>query len=571
MALTQPKRLSYTRRDILSLDGDVDRYIKEFIPEIKDTSRANVGRLYLQLIEALVDNLNFSVDQAQIESLLEKARQRKNILRLSYLIGYAPKATSSASVDLTVSMLSGVAGPGGQSIPAFTVFQTTTTPVVEFFNPDAATILEGSTSVTVPAVQGVRVIDEILSSAADGSPNQVYTLGNARTPHEFLEVKVDGVVVSKKSDFADGNADEIIYKAEFDEDDFTNIIFGDGEFGKAPPAGSSITVTYVRSAGDDGNASVISRVIGTIASTVGVSNAESASGGAESETDASIKRNAPANRRAFERIVTLSDHESIADAITGVFSSFAKHNEGTRTDVYIMPEGGGVASSTLLNTVQEQFDLKKLEGAIPVAQALNQASVLISMNAVTFSTDIEKNLVKRKIRNAITDALDFTKIKPGRGFTRSDVAGIIENLDNGTLIDYVDFTILSRVPRVVKSNVSAPDFVGRVTISPTAGYDTWLVTALTTTTFSVTKNGTPQTTNGTVATSYTTDNSEITFTLGIPSDTLTVGDTWKFDTSKYVDNIVISENESMRLELDTDLAVAVFFPDEYNLKTKSAV
>jgi hypothetical protein len=76
---------------------------------------------------------------------------------------------------------------------------------------------------------------------------------------------------------------------------------------------------------------------------------------------------------------------------------------------------------------------------------------------------------------------------------------------------------------------------------------------------------------GTVATEYTTSGGEVTFTLGVTGDTLTAGDTWLFKTSDYVDNIVIDDNEVMRLESSADLNVSVFFPGEYDITTKSAV
>ncbi len=573
MSIVQPRRLTYTRRDLLSIHDDVDRYIKEFIDRIQDTSQANTGRLFLTIVEALIDNLNFSVDQAHLESLLKHARQRKNIIVLSEMIGYSPKSTSSSSVDLTFSMLSGVAGGGGEPIPIFTRCQTTVAPIIEFVTIESSTIPEGESSVIVPAIQGIRVIDEVLTASSDGTKNQKYTISNAQTPHSRVEVKVDAALVDRdESFFADGNADEIIYVLSFDDNDFTSIIFGDDEFGKAPPTGTSITATYVQSVGESGNApeTTINRVIGSIASIVGVTNVVAASGGAKSELDASIKRNAPASKRSADKIVTRLDHEVAANAVEGVFSSFAKHQEGARTQTFILPEGGGVASSSLLSDVQEKFDKEKMEGAVPVALALAAADILITVNVVSFSSKIPKSTIKQKVREETVNSLDFTKLIPGRGFTLSDLSGIYENIDSGKLIDFIDFITLSRVPRIVKRNPSAPDFFGRVKLTSAIGYDDYLVTALTTTTFAVSKNGIPQSVQGTVATEFNTDNSEITFTLGESGDTFVIGDTWSFSTSKFRDNLVIADEEFMRLQLSTDLVVAVFFPGEYDLKTQSA-
>lgn len=576
MSVNQPQRLSYTRRDLLTYHDDVTRLLKHFIPRITDLSEMNEGRLYLTIIEAMVDNANFSVDQVALEFWFQTAIQRKNILRASYLVGYPPSPVSAASVDATFSLISGVAGVGGYPIPIYSRVQTVTSPTYEFITMEAVVIPEGSSSVDVPAVQGVRVADEVLASSSDGTPNQKYKISSAKTPHIYIEVYVSGVRWDFVEDFADSLEEDIDYALQFDEDDYTYVIFGDGEFGKNPPLGSLITVSYIRTLADQGNASAgaVAKVIGSIASDVTATNTYAASGGGVSETNDSIKRNAPAHRRAFERVVTRFDYEAIATQYPGVYKAFANPSEGARTDIYLLPEGGGVASSLLISQVQAQLDSMKLEGALPFAFALSPASVFISVNIVTFDNRQQKSSTKSKVRQATLDNLDYTKLIRGRGFTISDLSGIYEALGDGKLVDYADFAILTRIPRVTQTNLSAPTLVGRVKFGTNAqlglGYDTYLITALDATQFAVSKNGIPQTVNGVVGIEYTTDNNEIQFTLGASTDTLTAGDTWRFKTSKYADNMVIDPDEYMYLEKSSDLVISVFYPGEYNITTKSA-
>jgi len=572
MALVQAKRLSYTRRDLLSLHTEVSKYWKEFIPVINDTSEMNSGRVYLTIHEALLDNANFAIDQNFLETKLSTARQRKNILRIAYMLDYEPTSVSAASVDLTVSMLSGTAGAGGQAIPIYTRFRSVVSPVVEFIAIEASTIPEGESSVEIQVVQGIR-ISRTLTTSASGSANQRYTLSNAKTPHSLVEITVDGKLWTKVQDFSESDDESEHYKLEYDENDYTTVIFGDGEFGKVPDSGAVITSGYIQTDADDGNApaNTITKVIGSLASTIGSTNDEGASGGAVSETNESIKRNAPAVRRSYNRAVTREDYESLATAMEGVYKSFAIRGEGARTDIYLLPEGGGIASNFLISSVQTELDNKKVDGAVPAVDTLQQAGVVISVNAVTFTNRVSKSTVKAKIIAETEANLIYTELTRGRAFTRSDLSKLYENLEDGDLIDYVDYTILTRVPRVVKSNASAPDFQGRVKVFSAASYDTYLITATSTTQFTVSKNGTPQTSQGTVATEYTTSGSEITFTLGVSGDTLTAGDTWIFKTSAYVDNIVIDDNEVMQLESSSDLNVSVFFPGEYDIATKSAI
>jgi hypothetical protein len=574
MTINQPSRLSYTRRDLLSYHSDVTRYIKEFIPRITDSSEMNSGRIFLSIVEALVDNLNYSLDNNFLENILETARQRKNILRLSYALGHQPTSVSAATVDCTFSMISGVAGVGGKAIPVYTRCRSNESPNVEFLVLAATSIPEGESSLTgVGCIQGILVSGEILTSSSDGIPDQEYTLSNAKTPHSYIEVEVDGVKWSEVDNFVNSDDDDQHYILLFDEDDYTSVRFGDNENGLAPLTGSSITVNYIKTEAEDGNAaaSSVTKIIGSLASEVSVTNPLKAAGGAVSQTNTSIKESAPAARKAYERAVTSEDYESVAMEVEGVYKAFAVGSEGARTDVYILPDGGGTASSALLDDVQTALDNNKIQGTIPVAQSLNPASISITVNIVTFNNNIKKSTVKQKVISETEDNLDYTKLTRGRGFTRSDLDGIYENIDDGTLIDYIDFIILTRIPRIVKSNASAPDFIGRVQLTNSIGYDEYLVTATSTTAFTVSKNGAVQTSSGTVATEYTTDNNEVTFTLGESGDTLTAGDTWIFKTSEYVDNIVIDSDEYMLLEFSSDLNISVFYPGEYDIANKTAL
>jgi len=573
MSVTQPRRLTYTRRDLLSYHADVSRYISEFITRIKDTSEANTGRLYLSLIEALVDNSNYSTDQAFLALILSTAKQRKNILRIAAMLDYYPSSVSPSSVDATFSMLTGVAPGGGQAIPIYTRTQSSGTPTVEFLTVEAGTIPEGLVSVDIPVIQGILVVDESLTTSSSGDPDQEYTLQNAKTPHNRIEVKVDGKLWTRVNNFGESDDESEHFVLEFDEDDYTTVKFGDGEFGKSPSSGDAITATYIKTEAEEGNVSKdsVNRIIGSLASTVGVNNTLASSGGAESETNESIKRNAPLNHSAHNRIVNKPDHEAVANAVSGVYKSFAVSSEGARTDVYLLPDGGGVASSYLIGLVQAEFDELSMEGAIPVAASLQPAGIQVSVNVVTFDSKTQKSSVKSKVIAATNANLVYTELIRGRAFTRSDLSSIYENIDSGNLIDYVDFSVLTRVPRVVQSNSSAPEVVGRVLVYDGVGYSEVLVTAISTTQFSVSVDGVPQSTQGTVATEFETDDGCIKFTLGVTGETFVVGDTWRFKTSKYNDNIVIDSDEFMELEESSDLTVSVFYPGEYDIKTKAAV
>lgn len=581
MAIAQARRLSYTRRDVQSYHDDVSKFIREFIPRITESSEATEGRLYLTAFEALIDNANYAVDQTALEAKPTTAEQRKNLLAHAYSVDYKPIGVSAATVDATVSMISGVAPPGGQSIPIYSRFQTKTSPILEFLAASTVSIPEGETSTVIPLIQGQRTVDYTLTASASGLPNQVYKLPVPNTPDAYIDVKVNSVVWTRpeRNDLYNSMPEDQHFFTVIDADNYVSICFGDGvpgddqTHGLIPPAGAIIQVSYITCALAEGNvpAGAISVVVGSLANTVSITNSVAASGGADAESIKSIKRNIPAHHAAFERAVNDEDYQYFAERVPGVYKAYAKHVDGPRTDVYIMPDGGGVASSLLLSTVQSELIARGFEGAVVYTYALSPAYVTIAANMVLKTSRVQKSIAKGKARAALLTALDYTNISPGVGWKLSDVNGIFESLDNGNLVDYVDLVMMSRVPRVIQSNTSAPSIQGRVQLADGVGYSTYLIQAITTTTFLVSINGTPESVAGTVGTAYSTSDGYITFTLGLPTDTLTVGDTWTIKTSKYRESIYLDPDEFMALQLDSDLSIAVYYPNEYNFVKRSSV
>lgn len=571
MSINQ-QRLSYTRRDLISLDGDIANYIKEFIPRITDTSQVNTGRVFLTANAALIDNLNMSLDQVHIETLLKQAKQRKNILEYVYTLGYTPKSVSPASVDLTFSMLSGVAPPGGQAIPIYTRCQTIANPILEILTVEATSIPEGFSSISgVSALQGIQVTAETLVVSASGNTLQSYKISNPKVVHTFVEVTVSGSIWTQVDNFSESEYNDQHYTLSFDDEDFTYVNFGDGIFGACPPTGVAITVTYIYTSTLNIAANQIIRVIGSLASTIGVINPIGATGGDTSESNDSMKINAPAFNRSSNRIVTSSDAVSFSKQVPGVYDAFAISSGGAKIDVYVVPSGGGAASSYLLAQVLTFLNARKMEGMRIYTHSLNAASLLMTVNVIIFNSKVQKSTVKSKVKTAITSNLSYDKLKYGRGFALSDSSGFIEEIDNKTLVDYCDFVVHSRKPTVTKSNLSAIDIRGSISVGVSSGYDTYVITAISTTQFMVSKNGIPQGGSGTVGSLYTSNNSEISFTLGIVGDTIIVGDTWLFKTSKYKDNIYLDSDEFLTLTQDSDLIINVYYPNEYSMTTQSGI
>jgi len=584
----QPERLSYTRRDLDLIDAEVEEFIKVFIPTIRNTGRANVGRLFLRILEALVDKLNYSQDMRFRQSVLRTVTELQSAIDIAELVRYKPEATSTAGADLTATTLTGPAPAGGIPIPQYSVFLTGTAPIKQFVALEASLIPEGASSFyPLPVIQGIRVVDQTIKASADGDPDEVIRFPVARTPHIYIEIKVDGVQYSQRSDLKDSEFNDRHYYLTEDEDDFTSAHFGDGTYGAKLTPGAVVTATYIQSLGEDGNtpAGKISKVQGSLSALIAVTNEEAATGGSNGDIVEDIVRKAPKIASAargeelegtFFRASHPRDFEALAELVSGVFQALSSTGDGAAITVYIMPDGGGIAPSALLTETSEFLETRKIHGARVNVLPLQSAHILLQMNVLLLTDKVNKSIARKRIFETIAafklngdvnqdGALYFRNLKIGRGFALSDVSALLENIDDGDLIDFVDYIKFTRYPTPVAGNGSTTvEFNGEIVPNNDAGYADWTVSYLTGTTFAVFKNGVKDS-EGTVGVRHTTNDGSLTFTLGATTDTLVAADTWTFSSSAYRNNMKLSKFEFMELVRDSDLDITVYYPGELEI------
>lgn len=584
----QLERLSYTRRDLELIDAEVDRFITSFIPVIKNTGRANVGRLFLRVLEALVDKLNYSMDMRFRQSVLRTVTELQAAIDITDVTRYQPAGTSSARADLDVSTLTGPAPAGGISIPQYSIINSDTAPVKQFLTLEAATVPEGATTFSpLQVIEGTRVVDQVIRASAVGEPHEEVPMPVAKTPHEFLEIKVDGVEFEQRADLKDSEPEDRHFTIRDDEDRFTTIVFGDGEFGVKLQPGSVVTSTYIQSLGLDGNtpSGRIVAVAGTLSSQIAVTNPEPATGGFDGDIVDDIVRKAPklassargalTSGADFYRAGNNEDFEALAEAlVSGVFRALSDQGVGPVVNLFILPAGGGIAPSSILDDVEEKLAPRLIHGVTLNAKSLRSAHILIRMNVALRSNRVNKSVARRRIFETISafksdgsvnqdGALFFRNLTIGRGFALSDMSSLIERIDDGELVDFVDYLTFTRYPTPIAANLATTVFFdGEIVPLSPADYDDWSITPTTATTFALFKNGVIDS-NGTIGVTHTSADGSIRFTLGETTDTFDTSlDGWTFSTSAFRNNMRLSRFEFMELARDNDLQITVFFPGE---------
>jgi hypothetical protein len=184
--------IKYLNKDFSSFKSDLIEYAKSYYPTVyNDFSQASPGSMFIEMASYVGDVLSFYLDNQLQETFLQYAKQKNNLYTLAYMLGYRPKVSSAAIVDLDVYQQIPAAGSGGNVSPDFTY---------------AFTILQGmqvnsnvnsSVSFYVP-----DKIDFATSSSYDPTEVSVYTIDGSNVPTSYLLKKtvkaISGKVVTKQ-------------------------------------------------------------------------------------------------------------------------------------------------------------------------------------------------------------------------------------------------------------------------------------------------------------------------------------------------------------------------------------
>ena len=190
-----------------------------------------------------------------------------------------------------------------------------------------------------------------------------YSTGDADQVFALKEVEVDTSTVKVYVDtgaewdqwtqvpyIQDYTPSSKVFQVSVQADGTVTVLFGNGVSGKIPTQDAAIKAVYIAGGGVIGNVSagslttwdVIQGVdADTIRTRMTVTNPFAATGGADPESNDSIRYNAPRSLRSLNRAVTLEDFGNLALAIDGVVKANAVATTRSNVTVYIAPNSTG--------------------------------------------------------------------------------------------------------------------------------------------------------------------------------------------------------------------------------------
>jgi len=282
-------------------------------------------RVILNILAYNTHFLSYYLNMVANESFLDSADRRENIVSIAKQLGYTPSSrkASEATVNLTITPPISPTPPAFLTIPIYTPFNTVVNGTTYTF------LTTQSLSVPYDVVNNRYVANNVLLKEGiaytfqytvnTGNPVK-YVIPNQNVDTNTLVVSIqDSTMSSLLTTFnlvsdlnvLDGTSN-VFFLQEVTNANY-EVYFGDGILGKSLTDGNVVNLTFIACNADAPNLASIFTIAGNINgySNVLVSTINPAAGGAERESNDSIRFTAPQNYQTQNRAVTANDYETI--------------------------------------------------------------------------------------------------------------------------------------------------------------------------------------------------------------------------------------------------------------------
>lgn len=539
------KWVRYIDRSYLQIKQRVLTDMQVLVPEITDHTESNPYVGMLSIWAGIAEMIGYYLDNAAREAHLPTARLYWSGVKIAESYDYRIHNYLASTAEVTFR-LDNVA-TSDVLIPLGTKLETEDG--VPFYTEHDLTIYVGQIEGTVTAKQYEQVA-EIELGISDGSSNQTFVIDGMVVDGSII-LKVGGIGWDAVNTLGYSLPNDRHFVQTINTNKKPIIRFGDGINGLIPESGSTINVSYQKTLGDGGNVGsrVIRRIVDDIPLPTGFSlevyNTERSSGGSDIESLEQIKRRIPKANRTLMRAVTKQDFIDVAELKSGVAKAGVDHQCGRPVKVYIVPEGGGIASNTLLDETQLWMEERRL---ITVGVEVLRAGEIRMQFVINLRVlpQYTRSVVVANVRANIVDFLSYRYQGIGGDVYLSDIYEIIENTEG-----VKNSTIEIMRPRPYARPVNNETNINwlRTIQEGSTGVVKWTIKMISDSTYELTKDNSII---GAYSVGTLVSMPEITFR--IDAGNYVVGDIWEFFTYPYFGNITISE-QSLPVSLPEDISI----------------
>ena len=218
--MAQQRDIKYVNKTFSDFRQQLIDYTKNYFPDTyNDFSATSPGMMFIEMASYVGDVLSFYQDIQLQETFLQYAQEPANLYNLAYMMGYRPKVSTAATVDLDVFQRIPAILASGQYVPnynfAVTVsenatLQSTTTPSVQFLINNKINFNFSSsydpTEVSVYATAGNTITEFLLQKKVKATSAEIrITTVTVTAPERFKTVTVQDSNILGILDIVDNN------------------------------------------------------------------------------------------------------------------------------------------------------------------------------------------------------------------------------------------------------------------------------------------------------------------------------------------------------------------------------
>jgi hypothetical protein len=168
--------IKYLNKDFSSFKSDLIEYAKAYYPTVyNDFTQASPGSMFIEMASYVGDVMSFYLDNQLQETFLQYAKQKNNLYSLAYMMGYRPKITSAAIVDIDVYQQVPSLTSGINTVPDFSYAMTINQGMQIKSNANSSILFY------IP-----QKVDFSTSSSYDPTTIEVYAIDGTNTPISYI-------------------------------------------------------------------------------------------------------------------------------------------------------------------------------------------------------------------------------------------------------------------------------------------------------------------------------------------------------------------------------------------------
>lgn len=421
----------------------------------------------------------FYLNMVGNEMFLDTALLRDSVISRAKELNYTPRSTQSAvasvrvQVDVTNNFVNTVTIPRFQTFSA-SVSNTTYT----FSTADNITIARDANNNFIKDIsiyEGFIVSERLIVDMANTEQRFVLSNPGIDTSSLFVTVSStsssnDAVVYTKATSLYGLNGNSNVYFIQAADSGKYELLFGDGQFGRALTTGNAVRAKYRISNAEAPNGANAFSISGAVESfNTTVTTLSPAAGGSQAETIDQIKFNAPRAYEAQNRAVTANDYVAIIRSefpyCTSVSVYGGEEDESS-------PQYGKVFVACTTNNDQLLTEAQKseIQNFIRQRSVVNIQTEIINPEYTYIVTDFDVRFnpdrslltsqqIETQIRSTVNSFNTANLKQFGRNFYSSKLSKAVDNIDPSIVATNIHYYAYKKiVPTIFETQSFTIDY-----------------------------------------------------------------------------------------------------------------